>query len=128
MMYDKTVFIHPLEGASLPANTVSVENPLALVNVRDTKMIQHFKEAYKKSSLPSHLDSERLELLSSLLTKDGLDRYTDELHQEAVNIWVEHLYFDNDMPPAPCYQWEMLLPENRRHTEFSALSYDRGHT
>lgn len=88
MVCDKTIWFHPRPGATLPADTISAENPIALVNVRDTERVRHFKELYENYSLATHVDDERLELLNSLLTAQGRDEYIDLFHQDATSMWA----------------------------------------
>ncbi|KAK7998395.1 hypothetical protein PG989_006435 [Apiospora arundinis] len=125
MVYDDTIFLHPREGVTLPSNTLSVENPMALVDVRDTERIRHFKEVYESCSLPSHLDRRRVELLSSLLTKDGPGCYTDDLYQEAINLWASDLRFDPETPQPTDYK--MYLGDPKSWNRFRFTPHDRRH-
>ncbi|KAK8011655.1 hypothetical protein PG990_010620 [Apiospora arundinis] len=125
MVYDDTIFLHPREGVTLPSNTLSVENPMALVDVRDTERIRHFKEVYESCSLPSHLDRRRVELLSSLLTKDGPGCYTDDLYQEAINLWANELKFDPKTPQPTRYN--MYLGDPKSWDRFRFTPHDRRH-
>ncbi|KAK6819413.1 hypothetical protein PG987_015896 [Apiospora arundinis] len=124
MVYDETIYLHPREEVTLPANTVSAENPMALVNIRDTERIRHFKKAYESYSLPSHLDRKRVELLASLLTKDGLEYYTDYMNHEIVNMWAEELRRDEVTPRATDFMY-ILYDENLNRFRF--IPFDRRH-
>ncbi|KAK8091254.1 hypothetical protein PG994_000759 [Apiospora phragmitis] len=128
MVYDRTVFFHPRPEAILPANTLSAENPIALVNVRDTERIRHFKDMYEACSLPSHLANDRVELLSSLLTAEGLEEYFDTMHQDATSMWAWKLHEDdNTIPQTVAFHKSLMLHPSKRTHKTLFPPYDRSH-
>ncbi|KAK8059208.1 hypothetical protein PG996_009138 [Apiospora saccharicola] len=94
LLYEKMIFLHPRPGATLPSELLSVENPIALVNVRDTERIRRFKELYKNTALPSHRDPEVVEHLSSLLTTEGRNSHIDHLRLNVTSLWANILLHD----------------------------------
>ncbi|KAK8079709.1 hypothetical protein PG997_007527 [Apiospora hydei] len=74
--------------------TLSVESPVALVNVRDVERIRQFKEVYEGCSAPSHLDPKVVKHLSSLLTTESRERYLDLMRLNVISLWAEILFPD----------------------------------